>query len=109
MVQATARLTAEFGPRGVQQIKQSELSHLDRVLVFVRLLIRVLGEEIPRGASVLGGIELPPPQGNWTVREAERECRQRVIDRIIVLLQVPIIIEVHNRIVIATYSIKLNI
>lgn len=84
-------------------------AHLDGVLVFVRLLVRVLRQEVPWRARVLGSIELPAPQGQWAVGEPQGEFGQGLVDGIVVLLQVPVVIEVNYGVVVATYCVELNI
>lgn len=90
-------------------IKKKFYSHLHRVLVLIRLLIRVLWQEVPRRASVLSGVELPAPQGQRAVGEAQRERAQGLVDGIVVLLQVPVVVEVNDGVVVATHGVKLHI
>lgn len=84
-------------------------SYLHRVLIFVRLLVGVLGQEVPWWTSILGSIQLPPPQGQWAIVEAQRQFCKGLVDGVVVLLKVPVVIEVYNRIVVATHCIKLHI
>lgn len=85
------------------------LAHLHRVLVLIRLLISVLWQEVPGRASVLSGVELPTPQGERAVGEPQRECAQSLVDGIVVLLEVPVVVEVNDGVVVATHGIKLHI
>lgn len=91
------------------QLYASMTSYLNRVLVVIRLLIRVIGQEVPRGACILGSVQLPTPQRQRAVGEAQRERCQGIVDGKVVLLKVPVVIEVHDGIVVAAYRIKLDI
>lgn len=89
--------------------KKGTYCHLDGVLVLVRLLVRVLGEEVPGRASVLGGVQLPAPQGQRAVGEAQRQRGQGLVDGVVVLLQVPVVVEVHDGVVVAAHRVELHV
>lgn len=84
-------------------------SYLHRVLLLIRLLVEVLSQEIPGGFGALGSVELPAPQGERTEGKAEGQALQGLVDREIVLLQVPVVIEVEDGVVVATDGVKLHI
>ena len=82
---------------------------LDGVLLLVRLLVKILAQEIPGGFGALGGVELPAPQRERAEGEAEGQAAQRVVDGEVILLQVPVVVEVQDGEIIAADGVELHV